>query len=243
LSLYNYGYAPSQGLPQLSEALFRNIPLKIRISGNGFFHIYDARVVGFSQRINTILVPESFLQWANKTYGESTQIINPSRLIIECENLADSRIFEFIAKQNYQINDESLLNSKLSFYLKLTLSIVGLIGLLITVLAMWLLIFSFQLIIEKNKIRMQNLYYLGYSFSNIILPYNLISWVLNLFLVTISLFISFYAHGFVLKKLSVLLQIEQQAILQPVIVAIILCSVIVFLNYISIRKAVKNAVL
>ena len=243
LSLYNYGYAPSQGLPQLSEVLFRNIPLKIRISGNGFFHIYDARVVGFSQRINTILVPESFLQWANKTYGESTQTINPSRLIIECENLADSRIFEFIAKQNYQINDESLLNSKLSFYLKLTLSIVGLIGLLITVLAMWLLIFSFQLIIEKNKIRMQNLYYLGYSFSNIILPYNLISWVLNLFLVTISLFISFYAHGFVLEKLSVLLQIEQQAIVQPVIVAIILCSVIVFLNYISIRKAVKNAVL
>lgn len=242
LSLYNYGYAPSQGLPQLSEALFSNIPLKIRIAGNGYFHIYDARIVGFSQRINTILVPESFLLWANNTY--STKVDKkPSRLIIECENLADSRIFEFIAKQNYQINDESLINSKLSFYLKLTLSIVGIIGLIITALSVWLLLFSFQLIIEKNKMRMQNLYYLGYSISDIIKPYNTISWVLNVVLICISLGLSLYAHSFVIQKLSILLQIDSQAIFEPVVISISLCIIIIGLNYYSIKSAVKSAVL
>lgn len=242
LSLYNYGFAPSQGLPQLSESLFYKIPLKIRVSGNGKFHIYDARVVGFSQRINTILVPEKFLHWANKAYGEEKDV-RPSRLILECENLADSRIFEYITNENYQINDESLLNSKLSFYLKLTLTIVGLIGITITALALWLLVFSFQLIIEKNKLRMQNLYYLGYSFSNIMLPYVLISFVLNILLVIISLLFSFYAHSFVIEKLQVLVEIESSGIVVPIIVSVLLVGSIIALHYITIKRAVRNAVL
>ncbi len=241
LSLYNYGFAPGQGLPQLSESVFTKIPLKIKITGNGLHQIYDARVVGFSQRINTILVPLHFLQWANKTYAEKHDA-QVSRLIIECKNIANPKIFEYVSHKNFQINDESLVNSKLAFYLTLTLSIVGGIGILITLLAIWLLLFSFQLIIEKNKYTLQNLFYLGYTYSEISKPYRIFSMVLTVVLLILSLFVSNIMHNYVIQKLQILIEIPHPGILVPLITAIISFVVIQIIHTVAIQKVVKRAV-
>lgn len=241
LSLYNYGFAPGQGLPQLSESIFTKIPLKVRISGNGLQHIYDARVVGFSQRINTILVPQAFLQWANKTYSNE-QHKGVSRLIIECENIANPKIFEYVTHKNFQINDESLVNSKLAFYLTLTLSVVGFIGILITLLAVWLLLFSFQLIIEKNKDKLQNLHYLGFSIFEISIPYRILSIVLTSMLTIVSFVVSYGMHELVLNKLRVLVEIQNSGFIIPFVTACVSLLLLSFIHVITIRKAVTKAV-
>ena len=51
LNLYNFGFAQSRSLPKLSEGY----------------------IVGFSNRLNTILVPQSFMNWANQNFAPDSQ--------------------------------------------------------------------------------------------------------------------------------------------------------------------------
>ncbi len=241
LTLYNFGFAATQNLPQISEGILKQLVFKVRLRGNGKSQIFSARVADFSDRINTILVPQTFLNWANAEFGYKNQTL-PSRIILETENIADSRIFEYVAQNNYEINENSLVNSKLSFYLKLTLTVVVLIGVVITLLAVWLLVFSFHLIIEKNKSKIQNLFYLGYSFNSILLPYNLISIVTNTVIVVFAFVASSVSNTMVVDKLSQFLPIAKISVIVPILSAIFVLSAILLINYTSIRRVLKKTV-
>jgi hypothetical protein len=241
LSLYNFGFAPSQGLPQLSEDIIKTISFQVRISGNGAQQEFTARVVDFTNRINSVLVPESFLSWANQQYGYK-DAGNPSRLILATQNSADARIFQYIAQQNYQINDDSLTNSKLSFYLKLTLSIVGTIGIIITVLAMWLLIFNFHLIIEKNKVKIRNLWYLGYSFSSLLLPYHIISIAVNSIIMVFAFCSVFFVNKEIISFMQQFVQFNNISPVIPLMCALLLLAILIGINYVSIRRVLRQAI-
>jgi hypothetical protein len=122
------------------------------------------------------------------------------------------------------------------------LSIVGGIGILITLLAIWLLLFSFQFIIEKNKYTLQNLFYLGYTYSEISKPYRIFSMVLTVVLLLLSLFVSNIMHNYVIQKLQILIEIPHPGILVPLITAIVSFVMIQIIHTVAIQKAVKRAV-
>lgn len=69
LTLYNFGFATTRNMPQLSEGLIGTVPMTMTLSGNGLHETLPARIVGFSSRLNTIAVPQSFLDWANERYA------------------------------------------------------------------------------------------------------------------------------------------------------------------------------
>jgi len=56
-------------LPQVSEDLVRGITLDLDLSGRGQFRNLKGRVVAFSNRLNTILVPEEFIRWSNRRFA------------------------------------------------------------------------------------------------------------------------------------------------------------------------------
>ncbi len=65
LSLYNLGFAPSQGLPQLSQELIMSIPFQLMIERKGKLEHFTGIIAGMSKEINTILAPVEFVSWAN----------------------------------------------------------------------------------------------------------------------------------------------------------------------------------
>lgn len=99
LNLYNFGFAQSRNLPQLSEGVMGMVNLDIRIMGNGQVKQLKGNIVGFSNRLNTILVPETFMNWANAAYGTG-QKAEPSRLIVEVNNPTDERIAKFFQQKD-----------------------------------------------------------------------------------------------------------------------------------------------
>ena len=75
LNLYNFGFAQSRNLPQLSEGVMGMMTLDVRLSGRGRTERMKGRIVGFSNRLNTILVPQAFMEWANATLGDGGETI------------------------------------------------------------------------------------------------------------------------------------------------------------------------
>ena len=149
LNLYNFGFASTRGLPQVSEDLVRGITLDLDLSGRGQFRNLKGRVVAFSNRLNTILVPEEFIRWSNRRFADKPAA-DPSRIILEVRNAADDRIHEYLALHRYQIEGGAGDEGRASYFLRMATGVVVGVGLLITVLSFFILLLSIFLMLQKN---------------------------------------------------------------------------------------------
>lgn len=166
ISLYNFGFARSQGLPKISKNAVSNVSFKVEISGNGRSREFKSRIVAFSKRINSVLVPLDFMKWANDRFGQGGKM-KPSRLIVAVDDPSASELHEYAKQKNYQLQGKDENASKLSSLLDIGLGIVGTTAVIIIVLAAWLLIISFRLLIVKNRETIKKLHLLGYDLFRI----------------------------------------------------------------------------
>lgn len=163
--LYNFGVATSQGLPQMPESAIQMFPFKVIISGQGKEQIFDARVVGFSERIPSVVVPQSFMQWANQKFGSGVK--NPNKLIAKV-NLEQEEAIKAYFEANYlQTNEEKLKSSKIAKVFEGVLLVVGGIGILFIALSMVIFVVHFQLIISRAKEEIALLLDIGFATGKI----------------------------------------------------------------------------
>ena len=194
LNLYNFGFAQSRSLPQISEGVINMVNLEIRINGGGRRDTYKGKIAGFSNRLNTILVPESFMVWANTHYGEGVIRKEPSRLIVEVNNPTDDRIAQFFRERGYDTEDDKLDAGKTTWFLKVVVGIVLSVGLLISVLSFYILMLSIYLLLQKNTTKLENLLLIGYGPKRVALPYQTLTIVLNAVVLVLSVGIVLYAR-------------------------------------------------
>ena len=104
LALYNFGFAGSAGLPQLSEQLISGIPLKLYMrSEDGTRSMQmEGHIAGFSNRLNTVLVPDAFMQYANSRLGEGGAS-TPSRLIVDVSYPGDTAISDYLSSHGLEV--------------------------------------------------------------------------------------------------------------------------------------------
>ena len=108
LSLYNFGFAASQGMPQLSEKMIGMVPIMFRLTGSDGTRDYvPGKIVGFSNRLNTIIVPESFMRWSNARYAPGV-VDRPSRLIVEVSNPGDVKVQQYMDSCGYEIAGDKI---------------------------------------------------------------------------------------------------------------------------------------
>ena len=161
LSLYNFGFAAAQGMPKISEGMAGMIPLQFTISGNGLSQSFSGRIVGFSARVNTILVPEEFMHWSNSRFG-SGSAAGASRLIVEVNAPGDIKIEQYIADHNFEVAGDKANSNKAGYLFTIAVSVVAAVGVLISLLSFFVLILSIMLLLQKNTKKLQDLLQLGY---------------------------------------------------------------------------------
>ena len=240
LNLYNFGFAGSRGLPQISESIIQKMTFRVVISGNGQQEVFDGRIVDFSDFLNTILVPDAFMQWANKTFGEqSAEKI--SRLIIETNNPADPTITEFFAeKGNYEVSNNKAEQGKLSYFLRMLITIVLIVGVLIILPAIGLMLLSINLLVYKNQKTLRNLLLLGYRHHEVARPYYLLTLFLNVAVGALSLLVAGYAQKLYMPRLAMLHITDFTGGFRTTIVfAIIFMLSVSVLNVLWIRRKIN----
>ena len=178
LTLYNFGFATSRGLPSLSEELLQSIELEFRLRGRGGVQEIKGQVVGFSDRINTILVPQKFLDEANNRLSPG-RLCDPSRLILEVDNPADEALRDYLARNRYEVEGGKDDAGKINYLFRLVTGVVIAIGAVISVLALYTLLLSIFLILQKLAREIDNLLLIGYSVRRVARPYILLGAALN----------------------------------------------------------------
>ena len=173
LALYNFGFAGSAGLPQLSEQLISGIPLKLYMrSEDGTRSLQmEGRIAGFSNRLNTVLVPDGFMSYANSRLGDGGSSA-PSRLIVDVSSPGDVAISDYLSARGWEVaGDKS--GSSAAFLLKVVVGIVMAIGGVITLLSFFVLMLSVSLLMEKNRHVIHSLLMLGAPLGKVGAPYSL----------------------------------------------------------------------
>ena len=240
LNLYNFGFAQSRNLPKLSEGLMNLVQMNIRLSGNGLTEVFRGQIIGFSNRLNTILVPQTFMDWANTRYAPGKQP-RPSRLIVEVNNPADPAINRYFDEKGYETEGDALDAGKATYFLRLITNVVIGIGLLISLLAFYILMLSIFLLLQKNSEKLHNLLLIGYTPTQAGTPYYLISIVLNLsvwILAVGCVALSRHAYlGFLQKFLP---QLPDSSCIPCVLTGFVLAVAVSTLHVFVIRSQLKK---
>jgi cell division protein FtsX len=162
LNLYNYGFATSQGLPQLSEATIQTLAFDLVVGNPDRRETYSAHVGGFSDRIASVLVPQSFINYANSKYGSSLSTA-PSRLIIKIADPSDKSFVDFMEKHNYVTNAENLRWSKLRSVVEVVVAATGVLALLLMGISMLVFTLFIELTIAQAQQSLELLTQIGYA--------------------------------------------------------------------------------
>ena len=241
LNLYNFGFAQSRGLPQISEGVINMMNLDVRISGGGRRDTYRGRIAGFSNRLNTILVPESFMTWANVHYGEGGIRREPSRLIVEVDNPTDDRIARFFRERGYETEDDKLDAGKTTWFLKVVVGIVLSVGLLISVLSFYILMLSIYLLLQKNSTKLENLLLIGYGLHRVALPYQTLTIGLNAVVLLLSVGVVMWVRTLYLDVVEKMFpSLDAGGCWVMMAVGVLLFVAVSFFNVVAIRKKVLS---
>jgi len=160
--IYNVVFAPGQNLPQFSRKNAANIRFLVTCFGNGQQKNFVAQIVAFSDRVNSVLVPESFLTWANTTFG-SQKTFQVSRIFIKTKDANNPELIKYLDTKGYAINKEKTILGRNKMLIQNVLSGLGIFGLVVVILALMLFSFYLQLIIARSKDNLRLLLTLGYS--------------------------------------------------------------------------------
>lgn len=238
LNLYNFGFAQSRNLPQLSEGVLGLVNVDIKIGGNGKHKSFKGNIVGFSNRLNTILVPDRFIQWANGEFGNQ-DTKEPSRLIVEVGNPSDERIVTFLQKKGYETEGGNLDAGKATYFLKIVIGLVIGIGLLITTLSFFILMLSIYLLLQKNTRKLQNLLLIGYAPRQVARPYQSLTVILNLAVFLLALLAVWIGRGYYIELIAQMWSGYESGTFLPTFFAgCLLLLIVSFLNCWAIYRKV-----
>lgn len=240
LALYNFGFATSAGMPQVSESMISSVPLRLYITSNAnplqSMHI-NARIVGFSSRLNTILVPQEFMDWANKVYGSGTKR-EPSRIIIDTNSPGDVAITDYMEEKGWEIGGDKSA-SRASFLLNVATGAILAVGVVITLLSFFVLFLSISLLMQKNRPKLHSLLQLGYRVAEVGKPYRQV--VLLTSAVTFAMAVG---AGFLLRSIyidSVTAIGGGAPVWLPLAAGLVLSLITTGVNLYAIRRRVLSA--
>lgn len=169
LALYNFGFAPSQGLPQLTGGTIGMVKMDVTLQGNGRQGRYKGRIVGFSPRLNSIIVPGAFMEYANGKYGSGSPK-KPARLMLEVENPKAAHLLDFLKEKGYEMAGASAFGEETAQLVSRGILLVSLLGLLVLSLTLLVLYLNYRLAIEERLQGIRILYTQGYTPEEVARP-------------------------------------------------------------------------
>ncbi len=240
INMYNFGFAQSHSLPKISDGLVGMIDFEIFIQAGGKKEQFKGKVIGFSSRLNTILVPQAFMDWSNHEFAPEDHS-DPTRLIVEVGNPADENISQYLDENGYEVETDKLDAEKTTYFLRMMVTMVMVVGLVISILSFYILMLSIYLLVQKNSSKLENLLLIGYSPANVSKPYQLLTMGLNIVVLVVAWVVLFFLRSYYMDFIETLFpDIDEGSMLPAILLGLVLFFIVSVLNIIAIRRKVMK---
>lgn len=150
LDAYNFGFAPSQNLPQLTQDVVKSLPIQIAITTPAGTVNYYAKVVGFSDRISSLLVPQQFMDWANNKFGNGAPV-QPSRVVIKTQDAGNPELVNYLKAHGLKTDADKTRFSKYREQVNMVVNISWVTGAMMLLFAILIFTLFIQLTIASCR--------------------------------------------------------------------------------------------
>ena len=240
LTMYNFGFAQTHALPKLSDGLVGMIDFHIFVHGKHREAQFKGKVIGFSNRLSSILVPQAFMDWSNDTFAPG-ETHAPTRLIVQVNNPSDPQFTKYLDQKGYEIENDKLNTEKTTYFLRLLVTMVVGVGLVISALSFYILMLSIYLLVQKNTHKLENLLLIGYRPAQVALPYQMLTIGLNLLIYGLALLAIFFARSYYMDLIETLFpNIEDGNMLPAIVVGALLFVLVSLSNYAIIARKIVH---
>lgn len=238
IAMYNFGFAQSRSLPKISDGLVGMIDFDLFAQGADGNGSFKGKVIGFSSRVSSILVPQAFMDWSNQTFAPDKHP-DPTRLILDPDDSKTEQMTSYFDRHGYEVEDDKLDAEKTTYFLRLMVTMVMVVGLVISVLSFYILMLSIYLLVQKNSSKLENLLLIGYSPHQVARPYQLLTIFLNLGVLVIALIGIFFIRVYYMGVISTLFpNIEGGTMLPSVCLGIGLLLLVSIFNIFAIHRKI-----
>lgn len=200
LNLYNFGFAKAQGLPNVSEGIIGSFSFTITLYNRHREEQYTGSVVGFTNRIQSLLVPYEFLMEANSRFANQPQQ-NPHRLIIKIRPNTEKDLYAYLSNNGMETTHDAFQGGRVALFVSIGGTALLSVAVLIIILALIIYALTLQLTVQRNKDEVYQLILLGVRHTKIFLQYFVVQTLIAVIVFVIS---SFVVHLTVGKTLAFL---------------------------------------
>lgn len=155
-------FMSASGIPQVSDELAMDIKFKFTLSNETEKEWRNVRIIGFTNEVSSILVPQSFMRWANDKYGiDDNQRI--TQIMISGKESEFGLVEEMLKTKHLESRNGQMVIGRLKSMVGTLILIVLGISVIAVFVSGLVLIQYLQLLLSKNTYEVRTLLRLGYS--------------------------------------------------------------------------------
>lgn len=194
-------FMSAQGIPQVSDDLAMDIKFKFTLPASTTHEKvwFNARIIGFTNEVPSILVPESFMEYGNKNYGnESDQKI--TQIMISGRENEFGLVEEMLKSRHLESKNSQMVVGRLKSVVGTLILVVLGISVIAVFVSGLVLIQYAQLLMSRNAYEVRTLLRIGYSPKTLIRAF-FVYFVKIFGLVTLLGFAMFFAFKIALDQM------------------------------------------
>ena len=182
-------FMSASGIPQISDELALDIKFKLRISNGQKEEWVDSKIIGFTNEIPALLVPEEFMDYANANFSDGSEA-NITQVMIAGKEGEFGKLEAYMDEHGLESRNSQVVVSRLKSIVGTLFGVISGISVITVLLSGLVLIQYLQLLMTHNKYEIRTLLRLGYAPKGLINAF--FRYFLKLFAIIASLgFLSF----------------------------------------------------
>jgi ABC-type antimicrobial peptide transport system permease subunit len=160
-------FMSANGIPQVSDDIAKQIKFRFTLKKDGRKEWVHAKIVGFTNEVPAILVPESFMSYGNENYGYEEEPLY-TQLMIAGKKGRFGELEKMLNERGLETKNAQLLIGRLKSIVG-TLFLVVFVVSLVAVFASGLVLIQYmQLLMTESSYEIRTLLRIGYTESSIL---------------------------------------------------------------------------
>jgi len=182
-------FMSASGIPQISDELALDIKFKLRISNGQKEEWVDSKIIGFTNEIPALLVPEEFMDYANANFSDGSEA-DITQVMIAGKEGEFGKLEAYMDEHGLESRNSQVVVSRLKSIVGTLFGVISGISVIAVLLSGLVLIQYLQLLMTHNKYEIRTLLRLGFAPKKLINAFFL--YFLKLFVIIAFLgFLSF----------------------------------------------------
>ena len=154
-------FMSSSGIPQISDDLAMDIKFKFTLKGETDKEWVDARIIGFTNEVSSILVPESFMEYGNAKYTSGKEKII-TQIMISGKESEFGLVEDLLKKRGLESKNAQMVVGRLKSVVGTLFLVVLGISIIAVFVSGLVLIQYMQLLMSRNAYEVRTLLRIGF---------------------------------------------------------------------------------